>query len=90
MNLFIRHASEYANASLEYTNVMFTMGDDFRYQIATQNFQNIDKLIKHVNAKSRESNVRTFYSTPSCYMKAINKADITWPSKTDDFFPYQG
>ncbi len=29
-----------------------------------------------------------FYSTPSCYLYALNKADRTWPSKSDDFFPY--
>lgn len=29
-----------------------------------------------------------FYSTPSCYLKALHDANITWPTKTDDFFPY--
>jgi lysosomal alpha-mannosidase len=34
------------------------------------------------------SNVNVFYSTPSCYVYALNKADREWTSKTDDFFPY--
>lgn len=30
-----------------------------------------------------------FYSTPSCYIKAVNShRNVTWPSKTDDMFPY--
>jgi lysosomal alpha-mannosidase len=32
--------------------------------------------------------VNVFYSTPSCYLYALNKAGRAWPSKTDDFFPY--
>lgn len=29
-----------------------------------------------------------FYSTPSCYLKSLYDANITWPTKKDDFFPY--
>lgn len=29
-----------------------------------------------------------FYSTPSCYLKSLYDSNITWPTKTDDFFPY--
>lgn len=29
-----------------------------------------------------------FYSSPSCYIKALNEANQHWPVKTDDFFPY--
>lgn len=28
------------------------------------------------------------YSTPACYLKALHDANETWPTKTDDFFPY--
>lgn len=34
------------------------------------------------------SNVNVFYSTPSCYLKALNDSQTKWPVKTDDFFPY--
>ena len=28
-----------------------------------------------------------FYSTPTCYLYALNQANVTWTTKTDDFFP---
>lgn len=28
------------------------------------------------------------YSTPSCYLYQLNRANKTWPTKSDDFFPY--
>ena len=46
----------------------------------------MDKMIKYANA--RNSGVQLFYSTPSCYVKALNEAGRIWPTKTDDFFPY--
>ena len=49
-------------------------------------FKNLDKLIKYVNGlqSSNESRINAFYSTPSCYLKSLNDAGITWPSKSDD------
>ena len=32
--------------------------------------------------------MNAFYSTPSCYLYALNKANQTYTSKADDFFPY--
>lgn len=32
--------------------------------------------------------INVFYSTPSCYLKALNDAKLNWTVKTDDFFPY--
>lgn len=36
--------------------------------------------------------INVFYSTPSCYVKAVNEEansnDLPFPLKTDDFFPY--
>lgn len=32
--------------------------------------------------------MNVFYSSPSCYLYALNQANRTWTSKTDDFFPY--
>uniref|UniRef100_A0A671T5G0 Alpha-mannosidase n=1 Tax=Sinocyclocheilus anshuiensis TaxID=1608454 RepID=A0A671T5G0_9TELE len=32
--------------------------------------------------------VNVLYSTPSCYLQELNLANLTWPLKTDDFFPY--
>ncbi|KAG8221969.1 hypothetical protein J437_LFUL007810, partial [Ladona fulva] len=45
--------------------------------------------VRYVNAEqSKGSRVNLFYSTPSCYLKSLNDANITWPTKDDDFFPY--
>lgn len=55
---------------------------------ADMNFKNMDKMIKYTNELG--NGVNLFYSTPSCYVKAINDeaGNRPWPIKTDDFFPY--
>ncbi|XP_046463564.1 lysosomal alpha-mannosidase-like [Daphnia pulex] len=70
------------------SNIMLTMGDDFNYMSADMNFKNMDKMIRYTNELA--SGVNLFYSTPSCYVKAINNeaGSRPWPTKTDDFFPY--
>lgn len=72
-------------------HIMLTFGGDFQYQNAAQNFVNIDKLIQNCNTKFDD--IKLQYSTPSCYMNAINEEDkvksaYSWPTKQDDFFPY--
>ncbi|XP_059487102.1 lysosomal alpha-mannosidase-like [Neocloeon triangulifer] len=70
-------------------NMLVTMGDDFTYQQAASWFDNIDRLIKHVNAEQENgSKINLIYSTPSCYLQAVHAADKVWKSKSDDFFPY--
>ncbi|XP_035912888.1 lysosomal alpha-mannosidase-like [Anopheles stephensi] len=70
-------------------NIILTMGGDFTYMDANVYFKNMDKLIKYTNAlQANGSNVNVFYSTPSCYLKALHDMGITWPTKSDDFFPY--
>ncbi|XP_054743678.1 lysosomal alpha-mannosidase [Anastrepha obliqua] len=79
------------NVTIHYrdTNVLIPMGDDFNYQNAAMNFKNMDKLIKYVNKRqSHGSIVNIFYSTPACYLKAVHQSPLTWPTKTEDFFPY--
>lgn len=34
------------------------------------------------------TDVNIMYSTPSCYLKAVHDANLSWTTKTDDFFPY--
>lgn len=85
---FIKAAEEQAKHYAT-NNIIMTMGSDFQYTNARVWFKNLDKLIKYVNEmQAQGSRVNAFYSTPSCYLKALNEADISWPSKTDDFFPY--
>lgn len=35
----------------------------------------------------QDGRVNALYSTPSLYVDAKNDANVTWPLKTDDFFP---
>lgn len=51
------------------------------------------KLFYHYNLclylqQKNGSNVNVLYSTPTCYLQSLNKADKTWTTKQDDFFPY--
>ncbi|XP_052749154.1 lysosomal alpha-mannosidase-like [Galleria mellonella] len=71
----------------DHDNIMVTMGGDFTYQSAANWFMNMDKLINHVNTHPANlSDINIFYSTPSCYLKAIylyGRRD-----KADDLLPY--
>ncbi|CAH2272901.1 lysosomal alpha-mannosidase [Pelobates cultripes] len=70
-------------------HLIMTMGSDFQYENANLWFKNMDKLITLVNAQQTNgSKVNVFYSTPSCYLNSLNRANMSWPIKTDDFFPY--
>ncbi|PIO35130.1 hypothetical protein AB205_0152700, partial [Aquarana catesbeiana] len=70
-------------------HIVMTMGSDFQYENAIPWFKNMDKLISLVNARqANRSKVNVLYSTPSCYLSALNRANLTWPVKMDDFFPY--
>ena len=38
--------------------------------------------------ESAGTKVNLMYSTPSCYLYAVNRANNTYTHKEDDFFPY--
>ncbi|CAF1191139.1 unnamed protein product [Rotaria sordida] len=85
---FIR-AAHIQSLAYATNHIIMTMGADFQGQNANENFKNLDKLIHYVNLEQvNGSNVNIFYSTPSCYLYALNKAKKEWITKTDDFFPY--
>ncbi|CAI2381798.1 unnamed protein product [Moneuplotes crassus] len=67
-------------------HLLVPFGDDFNFSNAAKMFFNIDKLIKNMN--ERYEDVELFYSTPNEYLEAIHEADIEWPTKYDDLFPY--
>ncbi|KAG7218977.1 hypothetical protein INR49_019375, partial [Caranx melampygus] len=70
-------------------HIIMTMGSDFQYENANLWYKNLDKLILYVNAQQANgSKVNVLYSTPSCYLQELHRANLTWPLKTDDFFPY--
>lgn len=56
-----------------------TMGSDFQYENANLWYKNLDKLIRYVNQKqSNGSEVNVLYSTPSCYLQELHRANLTW------------
>ncbi|CAF4577618.1 unnamed protein product, partial [Rotaria sp. Silwood2] len=70
-------------------HIIMTMGSDFFDQNAHEDFKNLDKLIHYVNLQQENgSGINVFYSTPSCYLYVLSKAEKKWSTKTDDFFPY--
>uniref|UniRef100_A0A8C8VPZ2 Alpha-mannosidase n=1 Tax=Pelusios castaneus TaxID=367368 RepID=A0A8C8VPZ2_9SAUR len=70
-------------------HIVMTMGSDFQYENANLWYKNMDKLIKHVNARQLNgSHVHVLYSTPTCYLQELNRANLSWSLKYDDFFPY--
>lgn len=79
-----------SQATVYKTNhIIMTMGSDFQYENANLWYKNLDKLITYVNARqSNGSKVNVLYSTPSCYLQELHRANQTWALKTDDFFPY--
>ncbi|CAH2272891.1 voltage-dependent P Q-type calcium channel subunit alpha-1A [Pelobates cultripes] len=91
LNISVCPFSEAAKTSQHYrtNHLIMTMGSDFQYENANLWFKNMDKLITLVNAQQTNgSKVNVFYSTPSCYLNSLNRANMSWPIKTDDFFPY--
>jgi hypothetical protein len=81
-------------------DVAFKMGCDFHFENSEGHFKNIDKLINLINAGTTKrskrghhvgasNTVQTMYSTPDMYTAAkLAYTNVTWPVKTDDFFPY--
>ena len=67
-------------------NLLIPMGGDFFFKNAHKIFLNTDKLIKNFNAKY--SDFKLVYSTPESYLKAVHAANVEWPVKYDDMFPY--
>ncbi|KAI4469648.1 alpha-mannosidase [Holotrichia oblita] len=73
-------------------NIIITMGGDFTFMEASIWYSSIDALLRYSNRQQKNgSKYNLLYSTPSCYLKAVQEASkgkIKWPVKTDDFFPY--
>lgn len=68
-------------------NIMLPVGTDFQYQDAHIYYKNVDKLIKLANEAFGDE-MKVFYSTPSCYTKAVHDSGMNFTSKIDDYFPY--
>lgn len=66
---------------------LISMGGD--YQSAAYTYENIDTLIRYINAKHLHlPKVHAFYSTPSCYLRSLLEANEAWTELDEDLFPY--
>ncbi|XP_078541425.1 lysosomal alpha-mannosidase [Lissotriton helveticus] len=92
VNLVVSYFMKVASLQAQHyrtNHTVMTMGSDFHYENANLWYSNLDRLIKYVNAEQNNgSKVNVLYSTPSCYLWELYKANLTWSVKTDDFFPY--
>lgn len=84
---FIDHVKKQAK-SYGTNHTIITMGMDFYFRDAKKWYHNLDKLIQEINSLEPVERVRVFYSTPSCYLKALHNTGRRWSVKLDDFFPY--
>ncbi|VVC35673.1 Hypothetical protein CINCED_3A015041 [Cinara cedri] len=81
-------------AELYNTNVLLVpLGDDFRYNIATEwNYQmtNYQKLFDYINSNSDSLYVEASFGTLKDYFEAVQKSSFytNFPSLTGDFFTY--
>ncbi|EDV31824.1 uncharacterized protein Dana_GF14356 [Drosophila ananassae] len=85
---FINYA---ANLAQKYrsTHIMVPMGDDFHYENAIVNYENMDKLIKYVNERQASgSKYNLIYSTAGCYLNSLHQSLQSFPNKTQDFLPH--
>ncbi|KAM8772245.1 lysosomal alpha-mannosidase [Acanthopagrus schlegelii] len=81
--------AEGQSAVYKTNHIIMTMGSDFQYENANLWYKNLDKLIHYVNAQQANGvKVNVLYSTPSCYLQELHRANLTWALKNDDFFPY--
>lgn len=63
------------------------MGEDFYWDAAPIFFKNLDKLMNHIN-NNATYNMKILYSNPKLYLEALHKQNLSYPTKSDDFFPY--
>lgn len=82
---FINYVTELSH-HFRTNHIMFPMGGDFQFINAHLQFVNLDRMIEYINNKY--PNVTLLYSTPGQYIDALYSANISWPTKYDDMFPY--
>ncbi|KAL1438471.1 hypothetical protein MTO96_048082 [Rhipicephalus appendiculatus] len=81
---FIRRV---ASQKRKTNQALISMGGD--YQSAAYTYENIDTLIRYINAKHQHlPKVHAFYSTPSCYLRSLLETNEAWTEMDEDLFPY--
>ncbi|CAG2178147.1 unnamed protein product, partial [Oppiella nova] len=83
---FIDIAKNYSKDYGNTNQVLMTMGMDFRYRTANTWFENMERMLKE--AKARHPEVNMMYSTPNCYIKALNGLNRTFAERSVDYLSY--
>jgi len=85
---FVRVSREWNTNYGSKNHVLMTMGDDFQYVEAARWFTNMDILIKEIG-KNYSDSINIFYSSPDCYVLAMNEANRTYGERCAvDYFNY--
>ena len=50
------------------------------------NYVSMDRMIDYIN--TNYENITVMYSTPGIYLDYLYAANVSWPTKYDDLFPY--
>ncbi|CAG2173918.1 unnamed protein product, partial [Oppiella nova] len=83
---------ENANESITDANVkertsrVVTMDGDFFYNVASKWYDNMDKLLKETKASHPDVNM--IYSSPNCYIKALNGMNLSYTERDVDYLSY--
>ena len=85
--LLLAHLKKRQKCYQSSSDMLVLFGDDFRYESAHHNFEYLDNMIEYMN-KHHGDQYHFKYSTPSDYIAQVNKMNTTWPTKSDDMFPY--
>jgi hypothetical protein len=71
-------------------NLMVLMGDDFNFSDAEDYFKKSQKFIEYFNETTGKMfNIELKFSTPSMYIEALADANVDWPTRHSDMFPYK-
>ena len=69
-------------------NVLLYFGDDFTFQKANFNYENIEMVMDYVNTNMK-GKMKMIYSTPSQYFKSVLDSGAEFQKHSNyDFFPY--
>mgnify|MGYP000058564938 FL=1 len=68
-------------------DMIVLFGQDFRFMDAEYYYQSMDAMIEYMNL-NYANKYNFIYSTPSNYIDALVKHNVTWTTKYDDMFPY--
>ena len=69
------------------SHILVPMGCDFAYQNAREEFAALQEMVDYINTHNT-ANINLIFSTPSDYVKAVEKEKIAWPVRYEDAMPY--